>query len=286
MSPEKRFRSAELTAYWSASDNADWEGTLAYDGPQNRARARISHIRRFEALALAITGEAASDGSVAVGLNLNFSLDAGRGFALSRRPIAGAGSVRARVYRDLNDNGSADPGEPFEKGALITAGTMLAEQPTGEDGAVMVAGLPTFSPITVGIDRSSLSDPMLAPKKALQVVVPRPGVPAMVEIGLVGAGDIEGAIVKNGGMGFEGLDLELVDSSGAVVATARTDYDGYFLFDRVPYGNYGVRLSAASAEAVGIGPALDLKVSVSDDRPVVRLGTIPLDPRPRIASIQ
>ena len=79
---------------------------------------------------------------------------------------------------------------------------------------------------------------MLVPKKALQVVVPRPGVPAEVEIGLVGGGDIEGAMIKSGGLGFEGLDLELVDAAGKVVGTARTDFDGFFLFERVPYGSY------------------------------------------------
>ena len=84
---------------------------------------------------------------------------------------------------------------------------------------------------------------MLVPKKALQVVVPRPGVPAEVQIGLVGGGDIEGAIVKSGGLGFEGLDLELVDVTGKVVATARTDFDGFFLFERVAYGNYTARVT-------------------------------------------
>lgn len=286
VSPTAKFRTAELAGYWSASDTTDWEGALAYDRPQNRARARISHIRRFNSLALAVTGEAATDGSVAVGINLNFSIDPANGFAFSRRPIAGAGSVRARVYRDLNNNGKADPGEPFEEGVLITAGTMVAERPTDGQGAVMVAGLPTFSPITVGIDRTSLSDPMLAPRKALQVVVPRPGVPVTVEIGLVGAGDIEGAIVKNGGMGFEGLDLELVDSSGSVVANARTDYDGYFLFDGVAYGSYRVRLSSASADAASLKADLDLAVTVSDERPVARLGSISIEPRPQIASTQ
>ena len=284
VSPESRFRTAELTAYWSQSDTTDWEGTLAYDGPENRARARISHIRRFSSLALSVTGEAATDGSVAVGLNLNFSLDPSRGFGLSRERIAGAGSVRARVYRDLNDNGVADPGEPFEKGALITAGSTVAEKPTDAKGSVMVAGLATFTPVTVGIDQSSLSDPMLAPRKAVQVVVPRPGVPAEVEIGLVGAGDVEGAIVKSGGVGFEGLDLELVDSSGAVIATARTDYDGYFLFERVPYGNYGVRIAKASAEAAQVPRELDARATVTDEQAVVRLGTIHLDTPPRIAS--
>jgi hypothetical protein len=156
---------------------------------------------------------------------------------------------------------------------LITAGTM-------------VAGLPTFSPVTVGIDRTSLSDPMLAPRKALQVVVPRPGVPVEVEIGLVGAGDIEGAIVRNGGMGFEGLDLELVDSSGSVVGHARTDYDGYFLFDGVAYGSYRVRLSSASADAASLKADLGVAAMISDERPIVRLGSISVEPRPRIASAQ
>jgi hypothetical protein len=284
MSPQSRFRSAELTAYWSASDHADWEGTLAYDGPEHRARARISHIHRFDSLALALTGEAATDGSLAFGFNLNFSLDPSHGLEFSRERIASAGSVRARVYRDINDNGVADPGEPFEKDVLIKAGSMISKAPTDAGGAVMVAGLPTFTPITVGIDRSSLSDPMLAPKKALQVVVPRPGVPAEVEIGLVGAGDVEGAVVKNGDLGFEGLDLELVDSTGATVATARTDYDGYFLFDRVPYGTYTIRVAKAAAEAAQVPQELNVKATVSDDEPVARLGSIRLQPPPRIAS--
>ena len=284
--PSARLRTAELSAYWSASERADWEGTLAYDGPERRARARISHIRHLNSVALAITGEAASDGSVALGVNLNFSLDPTRGMSFSRKPIANAGSVRARVYRDLNDNGVADLGEPFEKGALVTAENVVAEQPTNARGEVMLAGLATYRPITVGIDRSSIEDPMLAPKKALQVVVPRPGVPAEIEIGLVGSGDVEGAILKSGGLGLEGLDLELVDSSGAVIATARSDYDGYFLFEGVPYGRYSVRIAKASAEAAGIAQELNVSAEVTADSAIVRLGTISVEPPPRIASSQ
>jgi hypothetical protein len=284
MGARSRFRSAELTGYWSASDNVDWEGTLAYDGPQHRARSRVSYIRRFSGMALALTGEAATDGSLAVGLNLNFSLDPSHGLMMSRQRLASAGTVQARVYRDINDNGIADPGEPFEKGAIITAGHAVADKPTDAEGTATIAGLQTFTPITVGIDRSSLSDPMLAPKQALQVVTPRPGVLAQVDIGLVGAGDVEGALLKNGGMGFEGVDLELVDAAGAVVATARTDYDGYFLFQGVPYGPYRVRIAKASAEVIGVSPELNVQATLSDDHSVARTGSIHLDPKPRIAS--
>jgi len=284
IAPQARFRSAELSAYWSASENTDWEGGLIYDSAAKRGRARVTHVRRLDSMAVAVTGEASSDGSLALGLNLNFSLNPGGGLKLSRRPLAAAGAVNARVYRDLNDNGVRDPSEPLEKGALITTGRRLSEKATDASGSVLVGGLATFTPVTVGIDETSLSDPMLVPRKALQVVVPRPGVPANVEIGLVGGGDVEGAIVKSGGIGFEGLDLELVDASGKLVARTRTDFDGFFLFERVPYGEYRIRLSKDSAEVTGLAPNLNVKVSVSAAKSIVRLGSIHVEPPPRIAS--
>jgi hypothetical protein len=286
VSPKARFREAELSAYWSSSENADWEGALAYDGRDRRGRLRITHIRRFDTMGIALTGEAATDGSVAVGLNLNFSLDARHGITMSRRPLAGAGVVRGLVYRDLNDNGVHDPSEPLEKGVLLTTGTKLAERPTDSRGSVTIGGLTAFTPVAVGIDATSLDDPMLVAKTALQVVVPRPGVPAEVQIGLVGGGDIEGALVKSGGIGFEGLDLELVDGSGKVVSTARTDFDGFFLFERVPYGNYRIRVAQSSAAAARIAADIAASVTVTADKSVLRLGAIHVVPAPNIASAE
>jgi hypothetical protein len=282
-SPAARLRSAELEAYWSASDNVDWEGDVIYDALNHRANARISHIRRLNAMAVALTGELASDGSLAFGVNLNFSLDPSHGLAISRRPLAQAGEVHVVVYRDLNDNGIRDPSEPLEKGAVVTTGTIQADRPTDSDGSVTVGGLAVFKPITVGLDVSSLADPMLVPKKALQVVVPRPGVPADVQIGLVGGGDVEGALVKSGGIGFEGVDLELVDAGGKVVGTTRTDYDGFFLFERVAYGSYSIRVSKNSAAAARIGVDLGVHLVVSPDKSVIRVGTIRPVTQPQIA---
>ncbi len=286
LSPDSRFKTAEVSAYWSASEKADFEGAVAYDAQSRLGRARITHIRRFDTMAVALTGEAASDGSVAVGFNLNFSLDSSRrGLSLSRQQLASAGAVRATVFRDLNDNGRRDAGEPVEKGALITTGSRLSERTTDAQGTVLVAGLTNYVPITVGIDTTSLGDPTLAPKKALQVVTPRPGIAADVEIALVGAGDIEGAVVKDGGEGFEGLELELVDASGKVVASTRSDYDGFFLFERVAYGRYTVRIAAESARIAQITAGLNLSATINADTPVARLGAARVVKIPEIAAI-
>jgi hypothetical protein len=283
VSPAARLRTAELEAYWSASENVDWDASFVYEATSHRAHGSLSYIRRLSSFAVALTGEAATDGSVALGVNVNFSLDPAHRFALSRQTLAQAGEVHALVYRDLNDNGLHDAGEPFEKGAVVTTGTHQAEKPTDGNGSVIVGGLIPFQPIAVGVDVTSLADPMLVPKQALQMVVPRPGVSAEVQIGLVGGGDVEGALVKSGGIGFEGVDLELVDASGKVVGTTRTDFDGFFLFERVAYGSYSIRVSHDSASAAKIATELGLHFTVSPDKSLVRLGTIQAAPQARIA---
>ena len=282
--PQSRFKSAELSAYWSATDKADWEGALGYDAEAGRGHARISHIRRFSTMAAAASIEAGTDGSVAAGINLNFSLDSGAGgFRLTNQRLASTGIVEARVYRDNNDNGVRDPSEPWESGAAITTGQRVSETPTDRQGLVRVGGLQPYQPVAVGIDTSSLEDPSLAPKKALQVIVPRPGVAAKIEIGLVGSGDIEGMLVQSDGRGFEGLDIELIDASGKVIASGRSDYDGFFLFDRIPYGRYGLRLTADSAHAAGVSQAIDRTVEISAVKSVVRMGAIRVLKAPQLA---
>ena len=284
MQPQNRFRSAELSAYWSASDKADWEGALGYDASGKRGHARISHIRRFNSLAAAASLEAGTDGSVAAGINLNFSLDSsGGGFKLTNQRLASTGLVEARVYRDNNDNGVRDPAEPWQAGATITTGQRVSEDATDKQGLVRVGGLQPYQPIAVGIDTSSLDDPSLAPRKALQVVVPRPGVSAKIEIGLVGSGDVEGTLAQSDGRGFEGLDIELIDAAGKVVASGRSDYDGFFLFDRIPYGRYSLRLTAESAAAAGVTTAIDRTIEISAQKSVIRLGVIRIPKAPQIA---
>ena len=275
--PESRFRTAELSAYWSASEYADWEGVIAYDAYARRGRARVSHIHRFSAVAAAASLEAGTDGSFAAGLNLNFSLDSGAGgMRLTSQKLATGGSVEARIYRDINDNGRRDLSEPWETGAAITTGQRVSDEVSDKQGFVRVDGLQPYRPIAIGIDTSTLDDPMLTPKKTLQVIVPRPGVAAKLEIGLVGGGDIEAMLVRSDGRGFEGLDVELLDASGRPVATARSDYDGFILFERVAYGSYTLRLTADSAKVARVERAIGKSIQIGPDHSVARLGAIRL----------
>jgi hypothetical protein len=73
-----------------------------------------------------------------------------------------------------------------------------------------------------------------------------------------------------------GVELELVGPDGAVVARAMSEYDGFFLFERVPYGRYTLHLSKDSERALGPAGELAAAIEIGPGQTVERLGTIRL----------
>jgi len=273
--PFKRLRTLGLDAYWSKSDNTEWNAGIRYDSMSKLATAQVSHVHRFSSMAVTFTGEAQSNGAVAAGIRLNFSLDpAHSGFRPTRERLATNGIVHARVFEDLNENGRFDQGEPVEKKASITTGVRQSSALTDDRGQVTVGGLSPYVPLAVGIDQTSLDNPALAPLKPAQIIVPRPGVAATIDIALVGGGSIEGFATKADGTPYEGLDFELIDEHGAVVGTARSDLDGYIVFENIRYGKFAIRLNSGSASAIQAAPFEPVSVVINRDKPAARLGAL------------
>jgi hypothetical protein len=282
IAPEKRFQSATIVGEWSAGGSllhpAQWRAELGYDQTLRRARTGVGYSKRFDRFSFSANGEVASDGSVAVGLNVAFSLGPnprrGGGIRVSADKLASQGSALVRVYRDANMNGRRDPGERTEKGAQITAGRVPVELLTDANGEVVVDGLEPFQPVLVGVDGSSLPDPLVQPSTPGSVVTPRPGVSVAIELPLVATGDVDGTLVRAGGGNLEGVDLELVDVEGRAVARTRSDFDGFFLFEGVPYGRYTVRIAKLAAEATKLDAMLNGVALVGENTPSVHLGAV------------
>jgi hypothetical protein len=277
-----RFEGVNLTGEWSGKGDVDrtanWRVELGYDRPLDRARAALGYVRHFKKVALTAQVEGATDGSVAAGLNLAFSFGPdprkGGGYRMTSDRLAAQGQVLARVYRDLNADGKRQADEPYEKDVQLAAGAAPVRDLTDANGEVMIDELRPFNAVLIGVDASSLPDPLIQPRGPGVVVTPRPGVAAVIELALTSAGEVDGTLVKSGGSGIEGVDLELVDKAGRVVAKARSDFDGFFLFEKVPYGQYAVRIAKMSAEAVRLDPTLPGQVSVNDKEPSFHLGTV------------
>ncbi len=282
LSPQSQFQSATLVGEWAAGGDLfrphEWRAELGYDNDLGRARAGIGYVRRFDHFALTASAEAASDGSLAAGLNVAFSIGPdpriGRSVRFTSEKLASHGSALVRVYRDANGNGRQDIGERVEKGAQVTAGRVAVEDVTDANGEVMIDGLEPFQPLLIGVDGSSLPDPLVQPSTPGMVITPRPGIALAIELPLASAGDIDGILTRSGGGVLEGVDIELLDVEGRAVKTTRSDFDGFFLFEGVPYGRYTLRIAKLSADAARIVTRLEGIALVGEQTPSIHLGGV------------
>jgi hypothetical protein len=281
------FRESRITGEWRAGDKANWRAELGYDAPNKRGRATFGYTRQFDKFALTGQLMGATDGAVAAHLSLAFSMGPnphGKGFHMSSDKLASSGQAAVLVYQDLNADGVRQSNEPVEKEVEITAGLNGRGKSTDAKGQTIIGGLEPYKPILIGIDAGSLPDPFVQPANSGMVVTPRPGVPIIVELPLVSAGEISGYLLKEGGKPMHGVDLELLDKAGRVVKTTRAEYDGFFLFESVPYGQYRLRVGAVAANIVGVQPEISVAASLDRKNPTVDLGQIMLKPTPRIAA--
>jgi hypothetical protein len=201
----------------------------------------------------------------------------------SNEKLALNGEAAVSVWRDENANGRRDAGEEAVEGIEIGA-SLAKSSPTDASGQALVTGLRPFQPIALAIDTGSLDDPFLLPASQGIVVTPRPGIAARVEIPLVPTGEVEAALLDGNGDPLEGVLLELIDARGAVTASSRSEFDGFVLFEKVPYGAYRVRVAAESAAALAGAPEVLGSATVDRAQPVARLGRILLQRATRIAA--
>lgn len=282
------FRESKITGEWRAGEKSDWKVEAGYSVSDSRGRLVLGHTRRFKHFALTGQVEAASDGSVAAGLNLAFSLGPnphGGGIRVASDKLASSGQAFATVFQDDNADGIRQAGEAVQKAVELTAGTAGRGAPTDDQGRTILDGLLPYEPILIGIDASTLPDPFVQPATSGVVVTPRPGVPVIIELPLVSAGEISGTLQRDGGKVLSGVDLELLDKAGRVVKTTRSEFDGFFLFEFVPYGTYKLRVSALSANIVGVEASLPALAELGKSKGSVDLGIVTAKPAQRIAGV-
>ncbi len=283
---EKGFQNSRITAEKRIDDSTEWRVQAGYDAASSRGIFGVGLTRRFDKFALTGQIEAGSDGSLAAGLNLAFSLgpDPRGGIRVTSEKLASSGQALAIVWHDRNGDGIRQADEPVEKDVELTAGLTGQGLPTDENGQTMIDDLQPFKPVLIGIDSSTLPDPFIQPATSGVVITPRPGVPFTLELPLVSAGEIAGTLKREDGKILSGVDIELYDKAGRLVKTTRSEYDGYFLFESVPYGSYGMRIAPLSANIVGVDPSIDKTASLDGDNPTAEVGVVVARHAKRIAS--
>lgn len=269
-----------LTAERPLAQNGEIRASVDYDAPNDATTAKLALSRKFNKFV--VQGEARMDNrrNFGLGLTLGFSLGSdpvSGGWRMSREKLAQGGEVAVTVFRDDNGDGYRQTGEEGVEGVAIEAGFAHSERTTAANGRTVVDGLNPYVPILVGIDKGSLPDPLLQPRGPGVVVVPRPGVAAEILLPLAPTGEVEGTLLDSAGQARAGITLELVDAAGQVAKRTLSEFDGYFLFDLVPYGTYRLRVADPVAQKLGVRPQLVPGVTLDKAHASHQLGQVRLE---------
>ncbi|ANU06740.1 MSCRAMM family protein [Paraurantiacibacter namhicola] len=279
--PDQGFESARISADRAIGVRSDLRVDVQHFARTNVTQFGAGYIHQFDKFALQAGGTLDTRGSYGLNLFISFSVGPdplSGGWHMSNEKLAQRGQAAVSVFVDRNGNGRREPGEEALPNVGVTAGQFGSSAPTDEDGHAFVAGLDPYRQVLVGIDSSTLEDPFLVPRGKGVVVTPRPGVAATVELAVTPTGEVEGMLLDAEERPRPGVKLELVRSDGEVAATTISEYDGFFLFDRVPYGDYALRISADSARVLSVRRELATGLAVGDAQPVQNAGTIRLSP--------
>ena len=237
-------------------------------------------------MAVAVTGEAATDGSLALGFNLNFSLDPGGGF----NSVAPAAAQRRRGPRHGLSRSQRQwrprPVRAVRKGRVGHHRRAPFEKCTDAKGSVWSAASPPSRRSPSASTTASLADPMLVPRKAMQVVVPRPGVPA------------DGRNRPGRRRRYRGRDRQERRARASKASTSSwSTPTGKIVPPRAPIStafscssacptaiSHRVCRSDSAQAAAMASPSSMCGLRSAPARSIVRLGSIHVEPLPKIAS--
>ncbi|MBT2135258.1 carboxypeptidase regulatory-like domain-containing protein [Croceibacterium sp. LX-88] len=243
-------------------------------------------IRQFRKVAITASGSVDTEGSVGANVALNFSLGqdplTGR-WRLSSEKLAQRGQAAISVFLDENGDGRRSDDEEPLTSVGVNAGAVGSSEPTDQLGHTIVEGLQPYQKVLIGIDESTLPDPFLMPQGKGVVVTPRPGISSVIEIAVSPTGEVEGTLNGPENVPLAGAKLNLIDCNGAVAASTVSEYDGFFLFDRVVYGRYQLRLASDSQAVLGVDAHVADGIEIGPQQTIDRLGTVRLHLASQIA---
>lgn len=206
----------------------------------------IGRLFRFGGITISATGDTDKNVSVALTYNISFGARPDRIgiFTNAENQMKNYGTIYAMAH---DENGA-----PVPDVKLIVNGR---ESPsiTDENGVAIITNLEPYQKSTITVDESDVTDLSLTPKWSDKKLVLRPGTVRPIKIPFARHGGIEGQVALPGG-GAARHTVRIVNSDGAVIASARTDSTGGFIIDGVPYGDYTLEISDANGGIVGRVP--------------------------------
>lgn len=194
-----------------------------------------------------------TDDQLFVGTNLKFSigdLPKQSGVHIQGNPMTNSGVVVANAFVDSNLDAMWQEGEEQVE---IGAFKMHRKNYWIEDNIAVIPGIRSHVPTNITIAADSLEDPLWLPSVKGYQVETRPGAVIPISFPLMTTSEIDGTIYFQNANGEEkevsDVIVQLVDSNGKVVKETLSEFDGFYIFDKILPGDYSIRIALEDLDA-------------------------------------
>lgn len=261
-SPESTLESVGTSLNYPFSNNFNGELRYAYSAI-NHSSSYNARLNWFgEKVTISSFASYSDDDQWSISLLARFGLALNadqKSLALSPRPITGSGALAVRVYEDQNLNSVYDDEEPLLDGVKVNA-TQVSRTATTEEGLAFIERLPKNRRTDIVIDESTLPDFTYMRADDGFSVTGRPGLLQFADIPVVRSGELDGTLYLMQVNGEERtlsyVNLYLINEKGETVASTKSEYDGFYLFEKILPGNY--KLLVDSKDLQRQSAALDI----------------------------
>lgn len=222
------------------------------------------------------------DWSIAVNYRFSFGYEPITSqFFTSRHSLANQGSMMVRVFEDENANGVFDEGEPIVEGAKVKGLQSHRQALSNENGVAMLQGMQNNLTTDIVLDRDSFDDPFLLPAIPGISITPRKGSIEVMDFPVVTASELEGTVYVKNAMGTEKpaayVTVNLVDDNDKLIATAETEFDGYYLFTDLLPGHYRASIDSSYISRKKLHGADELELSFKASGDIINGADFTLD---------
>ena len=272
--PDAEVTNLALTTDWDINKDLSARTTISHRVGDSRTEVTAGLNKRFKSFAMGVDVSANDEREYFAGLSVTLSLgrDPWSGsWTASPNRRAYHGTVAARVFVDEDRNGHFDEGDTPLTDVDFLTNHRRARVRTDEDGTAVIQDLPIYQNVNIAVARNSIDDPYLVPAFDGVGVPSRPGAVAVLDFPMLRTGEVDGMVRlkrDDAEKGLGDVQMELVDQNGDVVATTKTEFDGFYLFQLVPLGRHVVRLSPKQLQRLSLEGTPQQNVELTVDEPV------------------
>ena len=161
-------------------------------------------------------------------------------WVMSGRPLAGQGAAMVQAFIDRNHDGAYGTGDQPLADVGFGRHVLWQDIRTAEDGQAFLPGITANQFVNVMVDYATVEDPYLVPAYEGMTTVVHPGGVSDLAFPFHYVGEIEGVVARDHALTrpLRSIGLELLDLEGNRVATAVSEFDGFYLFQDVLPGDY------------------------------------------------